>query len=80
MYSVYKRKDLRENCNCGKCVNHDGFSNVLKTWHAPRCLFTDDINKVISLVNDNTDEYIIYQGRYSSRSELLSDYVEISLD
>lgn len=72
-YSIYSKNEIRENCQCGLCINADGFKNTLSTWHASRLLFTNDTNKVSEFVKRKTD-IIIYSARYNEKLRQLEDY------
>jgi hypothetical protein len=75
-YKVYRKDELRENCNCGFCTNRKGFKNTLKTWHATLQLFTDSLNHALHYVGGDK-RFIIFEAQYSSNFEQHSDYNEI---
>ena len=77
-YKVYKRADLRENCDCGKCIDKRGFRNSLRAWHAVPLLFTDKLYKVKDIVCNN-EELIIFKALYDGRFNQLYDYSELVL-
>lgn len=77
-YLVYRRDELRENCNCGFCINRKGFKNTLKTWHTSRELFVDNLKSALEYVNGDFKKYIIFKSEYAFNFEQIKDYEEIT--
>jgi hypothetical protein len=75
-YSVYDIKEIREKCDCGHCINLNGFKNTLTTWHANKLLFTDSIEKVNEFIKNNNN-YIAFKAKYSGTFEQQEDYIKL---
>lgn len=74
-YSVYRKDDLREKCECGFCHDSRGFKNNIKLWHAPRQLFTDSIENALEYVEGQSNLIIYYANyEYLNQVEDLKPY------
>lgn len=75
-YSIYDKKEIREKCECGHCVDLDGFKNRLTAWHANRLLFTDSLEKVNELMENNSN-CVAFKANYFSDFKQREDYIKL---
>jgi hypothetical protein len=78
MYTVFNRADLRENCDCGKCIDRMRFKNRLKTWHAKSLVYTENVDRAKTYVSDNKEQ-VVFKSIVSGNIGLLYDYEEITI-
>lgn len=75
-YEVYLKKDLREKCKCGLCVNHNGFKTTLTTWHAAPIYTGEDIDSAREIKVENPNS-IIFEEERAWNYKQLTDQKEI---
>jgi hypothetical protein len=63
-YSVYDKRELRNKCKCGKCVDKDGFKTVLSTWHASCLKFTRDLDMARDIAGKDKENFVIFSQEH----------------
>lgn len=75
-YEVYLKKELRKNCKCGRCVNHNGFKTTLTTWHAVPIYKGDSLEEALD-VRKQTKGSILFEEQRAWNYEQLTDQKEV---